>query len=381
MNILTQKRRSVFLRENPKTSIHPSEHYNYKEVAALTGAGAWNIDFIKRTSYIDKRTRALLGVDKKFIPTLSSLVEFYVEGEDREKAIKTFLACKSGIPFEVILKMQNIEKELFWVKAIGKPTYNEAKEIVGIHGVFININKEKEREIALEKSHKIIEHQNNRLRNFAYIVSHNLSSHTNNLQLSLELFNMSDTMNVDDRNELANNISTITANLNKTILHLNELVKVNTTNPNDKKVVNFQEVYDRVRCTLSNTIKDTNADIFVDFAEFPEVSFSPSYLESIFQNLLTNALKYRHADRNPNIQICTYIDENEKGCLLIKDNGVGIDLKTYGDRVFNMYQTFHNHPNATGIGLYMTRNQVEALGGTISVESEPDKYTTFTIRF
>jgi len=173
----------------------------------------------------------------------------------------------------------------------------------------------------------------------------------------------------------------ITTNLNKTISHLNELVRVNTTNQDHKKVINFQEIYDRVRCTLSNKIQETNADIFVDFTEFPEIEFISSYLESIFQNLLSNSLKYKHPDRNPNIQICTYLDENDKGCLLIKDNGVGIDLETFGDRVFNMYQTFHNNSNATGIGLYMTRNQVEALDGTITVESEPNKYTAFTIKF
>ena len=67
--------------------------------------------------------------------------------------------------------------------------------------------------------------------------------------------------------------------------------------------------------------------------------------------------------------------------LIFKDNGIGIDLERNGDKIFGLYQRFHNHPDSKGLGLYLVKSQVESMGGTINVESEVDKGTTFTITF
>ena len=97
-------------------------------------------------------------------------------------------------------------------------------------------------------------------------------------------------------------------------------------------------------------------------------------------NLISNAIKYRHPDRKPVVDLYTYM-EGGKYCLMVKDNGLGIDLKKYGNKIFNMYQTFHDREDAVGIGLFIVKNQVEMLQGTIEVESTVDLGTTFIIRF
>jgi len=68
-------------------------------------------------------------------------------------------------------------------------------------------------------------------------------------------------------------------------------------------------------------------------------------------------------------------------CLLIKDNGSGIDLEKHGNKVFNLYQTFHQEKEAVGIGLFITKNQIETLQGSIEIESTVDEGTTFKIQF
>jgi signal transduction histidine kinase len=377
MNILTQNRRSVVLKEKSFQSFDTSY---YKEVAALIGAGGWSIDFENKRSNLDPTARAILRVPKNYRPSLNKLIEFYVEGEHKKYAAKTFLECADGVSFNIDIKMLAYDKKPFWVKATGRPRYREDGKISGIYGVFVDIDKQKKKELALEASLKTIEEQKNRLQNFTYIVSHNLKSHTNNIQLSLELIGMNDD-STSETDESMNRLSNIPDNLNKTITDLNEIISVKNTNLDYRKIIKFQDVYDRVSTTLENEIKGAKADLFVDFTEFPEVEHIEPYLESILQNLLVNALRNKHPNRNSTIQICTYYDDDDNGCLLIKDNGLGIDLEAFGDQIFSMHQTFHNNANTTGMGLYMTRNQVESLGGIIEVESVLDKNTTFNIRF
>lgn len=381
MNILTHKRKRNFMKMKPQQNLDSFDNFYYQEIASLTGSGGWSIDFENKKSYLDPAARTILSVPKGYKPSLYRLIKFYVEGENREKATEFFLSCADGVPFETVIKMQTFHEKQFWVKAMGRPNYNDDGEIIGIHGVFIDIDKEKRKELELENSFKTIEHQNKRLQNFAHIVSHNLRSHTSNLQLSLEIFGMTGETTLSEKKDFMSGLSDIATNLNETLTHLNELVTVNNANLDKRKIISFQDVYARVNHTLKNEIIAAKADIFVDFSEFPEVEYIESYLESILQNLLSNALKYKHPDRNSSIQICTYLDDDDKGCLLIKDNGQGLDLQVFGDRVFSMYQTFHNNSNATGVGLFMTRNQIESLGGTIEIESIPNKNATFTITF
>ena len=106
----------------------------------------------------------------------------------------------------------------------------------------------------------------------------------------------------------------------------------------------------------------------------------PAFLKSILKHLLSNAIKYRHATRALKISVRTKI-KNNKHLLVFKDNGIGIDLQKNGSKIFNMYRTFHDNDDAKGIGLFLTKNQVESLGGDISVKSILGEGTSFTIKF
>ena len=121
--------------------------------------------------------------------------------------------------------------------------------------------------------------------------------------------------------------------------------------------------------TIINEIPD---DVFVDF--------NPAYLESVLLNFTTNAIKYSNPNKPVEIKY-SYSLENGKKTLTISDNGLGIDLKKYGDSLFGMYKTFHKHEEARGLGLHITKNQIESMKGTVSVESEVGVGTTFKIVF
>ncbi len=379
MNFLAQKRKKTLLQNSSSAFEVPSpfDNFYYKEIAKLTAAGGWCINFVKKQSFLDTEGRRILKTPENYRLSLKNALDFYAP-EHKDKAVEFYMACSNGQSFSTIIKMVTYEGDTFWAKATGAPVYNDDGQIIGIHGVFQDINDEKLREISLQKSVNVIESQNSRLFNFAHIVSHNLRSHASNLQLTLDLLNSID--NEAEEKELRNNLAAISKSLNKTVKDLDEVASAQSKSITEKKPVKFEVVLANVTNSISRIIQESQTEIYSDFSEVPEINYIPSYLNSIFLNLITNAIKYSHPDRDPVVDIYTY-KENGENVLMIKDNGLGIDLDKYGKQVFNMYQTFHNREDSVGIGLFITKNQIETLQGSITVESTVNEGTTFTIRF
>ncbi|WP_298315041.1 PAS domain-containing sensor histidine kinase [uncultured Aquimarina sp.] len=365
------------IRLEPENTIKKDNFY-YKETAQMTSTGSWYVDFHKKGSYWDFETYRILEYPEDYKPSLKDSANYYTE-DCRQLAADCFFNCAMmGTPFNTEIKMVTANKREFWARAIGKPVYNENKEIIGIRGVFQDIDDIKSKEIRLQKSVDIIAAQNSRLFNFAHIVSHNLRSHTSNLSLLVQL--IEDIDDPKEKEELIKEVKTISSNLNTTIEHLNEVVTVQTNNKQERVPVKFKDALKLVINGISHVISNSNCQIRSDFSEVEEIDYIPAYLESILLNLITNAIKYKHPDRDPIIIIKTYIDEGSR-YLKVSDNGIGIDMALFKDKVFGMYKTFHYNKDAVGIGLFLTKNQVESMDGTISVESEVDKGTTFTIKF
>lgn len=379
MNFLAQKRSRNLLHQNISNSKEdsPFNNFYYKDVAELTQAGGWSVNFKEKKSFLDPQARKILKTPPDYIPSLRTGLDFYTD-LSKPKATEAFMQCSMGTPFSIIVKMRTYHNDEFWARAVGRPIYDESGEISGIQGVFQDINKEKIKEIGLEKSMKVIESQNSRLFNFAHIVSHNLRSHASNLFLTLELLKSMNSP--DEEQELKGSLFDISASLNDTINHLNEIVTAQFKSLDEQRPIRFDDALQTVLHSINRIIEDSSAEIYSDFSEVPEIVYIPSYLESILLNLITNAIKYRHSDRSPVIDICSFMEDG-RTCLLIKDNGSGIDLEKYGERVFNLYQTFHQEKEAVGIGLFITKNQIETLQGSIEIESTVGEGTTFKIKF
>jgi signal transduction histidine kinase len=125
---------------------------------------------------------------------------------------------------------------------------------------------------------------------------------------------------------------------------------------------------------------NAGCDIINEVPSAVMVKALPAYLESIILNILTNAIKYRSPKRKSNIHIYAKFNNNMIQ-LIVMDNGLGIDLKLHGSKIFGMYKTFHGNNDAKGIGLFITKNQIDAMGGSIEVESKLNQGTTFKINF
>ncbi|WP_405575036.1 ATP-binding protein [Winogradskyella sp. Asnod2-B02-A] len=371
---------------NLKRHIIPNEkleedNFYYHESALMTSTGSWYIDFENKKSYWDDITRTILEYPVDFVPSLKMAMSLYAE-EHHAYISNIFFECAlSGTPFDTEIQMLTANNRKFWARAIGKPIYNNANKIIGVRGVFQDIDDNIQKEINLEKASGIVASQNNRLFNFAHIVSHNLRSHSSNLTLIVQLINDLDT--VEEKLELLDNITHVSESLNTTIEHLNEVVTIQTNSNQLKVEVNFAKTLEQVTTSINQIIDNNKVTINSDFSKVEFIEYIPAYLDSIFLNLLTNAIKYKHKDRDPVINISTTRDytNQDRVVLEISDNGSGIDMDKFGDKVFGMYKTFHYNADARGIGLFITKNQVESLNGEISVKSDLNLGTTFTIKF
>ncbi|WP_405251196.1 ATP-binding protein [Dokdonia sp. Asnod3-C12] len=351
------------------------DNFYYRQISELTGAGGWSVDFKNKKSFFDEQARNILNVPKDYKPTLNTGFNFYAE-EHMDKATALFFDCAQGKSFSTHVKMRTYDGEIFWAKASGRPLRDNDREIIGIRGVFQNIHEEKLREEQLEQSFRLIQGHNSRLYDFAHIISHNLRSQVGNLQMSAALF---DTSNLSaDQNELLQNFTKIGKSLDITLKHLNKIVSVHSVASKTRDSVVIDEVYKRVVAGLSQTIRENKVVMYTDFSEVEEIPYIEAYLESILQNLITNAIRYKHPDRDPEISLYTY-EENGKVHLLVKDNGLGIDLEKHGEELFKIYKTFHGNDDALGLGLFLTRNEVEAMGGEINVESKVGKGSKFIV--
>ena len=144
--------------------------------------------------------------------------------------------------------------------------------------------------------------------------------------------------------------------------------------------ITISEVINNVLSQLNNLLNLHKPEINLDLEKTPYLVTNKSYFESIVLNLLTNAIKYRPKDKTLKIEI-TSKEVNNKVILSFKDNGIGIDLERNKDKVFGLYQRFHNYPDSKGLGLYLVKSQVESMGGIIEIESEVNIGTKFTITF
>lgn len=240
----------------------------------------------------------------------------------------------------------------------------------------VDISSRIEAEKSKEKLHKITLDQNKDLLNFAHIVSHNLRSHSTNMNMLIDFLKIE--KNEGEIKKITAMLDSASKGLNETIIHLNEVVQIKTTTLEKMKPVVLLKALKKAKNDIKALLlkKDPLINIAIDKAHVVHVV--PAYLDSIFLNLLTNAIKYSSPDRKLKINISSTIKKNQV-LITFSDNGLGIDLKMHGNKVFGMFKTFHKHPDAKGIGLFITKNQIESMGGSIAIKSEVNVGTSFHI--
>jgi PAS domain S-box-containing protein len=348
---------------------------------ALEGAGDGVWDWYVPTNevYFSARWKRMLGYDELEQITTYAKWDSLVHPDDKEtrnnKLGELLNGTKKAYINELRLKCSN--QEYLWVLARGKVVeWDENGKPTRIIGTHSDISGQKEKQQQLQESFDIINEQNKRLTNFAHIVSHNLRSHTGNFQLILNLFNNAE--NEDEKAQMLKLLKDNAQNLSNTIEHLNDVVQIQVNKHINKTTVHLNTYISKTMEVLAGEINQQNVYVINNVSDDVKVDYNPAYMESILLNFLSNGIKYSHPDRRPEIKIDTIV-ENNRLILQIADNGKGINLERNRTKLFGLYKTFHGNTDAKGVGLFITKNQVEAMGGKIEVESRVNLGTVFKI--
>lgn len=360
-----------------KQELLRKEEVLLEEAGNMAQIGAWEVDLETNSVIWNKVTYDIHELEYNTPLDLAKAINYYTV-EDRPKVEELINeALVTGRQWDFKHRLITAKNNKRWVRAIGRPIIQNGRT-VKLFGTFQDITKEVEAEKEQKRLIEQLSKQKKQLVEFNQIVSHNLRSPVSSLTALIHFLEKSE--NPSERAEIIDNIKEVNLSLNTLLNDLVDAVKIINDTEIEKESIDVEEVVNLTQKILDGNIKQLNANIRFDNTAWQHIKYPKLYFESIILNLMSNSLKYHSPERNLQIDIKLILENNNK-VLLFSDNGIGINLKRYGDKVFKMHKTFHRETPGKGLGLFMTKNQIEAMGGTISVDSEEGKGCTFKIIF
>ncbi|GLB49158.1 sensor histidine kinase [Neptunitalea lumnitzerae] len=235
-------------------------------------------------------------------------------------------------------------------------------------------------QITLTENNIRLTEKNKYLEDFASITSHNLKEPIVALNNIVELKNNEIYRDALSNEELDDMLKTNIGNLNKTIDTIYKfLMAIKKGESCNFEYVSISSSFEEQQKNLLDFT--TNLEVTVNFKITHNLNFPKVYIDSILYNLLSNSYKYC----TPNKPLIITIEDEFDGpnyIIKYKDNGLGIDLKKYGNEIFKPNKRFHKtHLPSTGFGLYFTKIHVEKINGLIHIQSEVNEGTTFILTF
>lgn len=298
------------------------------------------------------------------------------DGADRESISDRFQnLINHGGEIDEVCQFKRPDFSKVWVRCSIRTEMRDGK-VIRLYGPVHDITLQKQTEARIDAMLSAVQQHNQRLTNFAHIVSHNLKSHAANLSalthmLSEEGFNAA-------QSRTFTYLEQATHNLNQTVAHLAEVARSNMFDAEKRKSLNLREAITKAFESIQALAVQSDVELINDVDATIVVFAFEEYLDSIVLNLISNAIRYRSTERAAFVRASAQRTYNTVD-LHIEDNGLGIDTVRNGSQLFELYKTFHHHPDARGIGLFITKSQVEAMGGSISVKSQPNLGSVFTV--
>ena len=350
---------------------------NTKDAVVITDAGGSEHE-IPHVVFVNQAFTKMSGFEYNDIVGQSMLTFLKIRQDSSEfRKMSQSLLTKTACEVETLSHKKNDDD--YWVKFSMVPVFNSEKEHTHWISIQRDITEQKQQEKEKEQLINELTQNNKDLRQFSYITSHNLRAPLSNL---IGLLNLISAIDIEDEELklIIEGFSKSTLLLNETVADLGKVVIIRDNPSVEKQHIHIKESLDNLLNQINILVQNTNPKIIIDTHNTETIYSNKAYFESILQNLLTNAIKYRARNRELVIKI-TVEDHPDHTTLYFEDNGIGLDVEKYRDKIFGLYQRFHNYPDSKGLGLYLVKSQIESMGGRIDIESKVDEGTKFIINF
>lgn len=304
--------------------------------------------------------------------------------ESRRIFFNQALEQRESILFEdKIVKDGNAQ----WMLRKFYPVIDEKKDTVKMvlgYGLDITSIKESEQaalrsEEKLRKANIVLERFNDQLLQYSSIVSHNLRAPVANLLGLMDFFDR-EADEGGSNNIILDQMLVSVKRMDRILKDLNEILAMRDTSQLTFEQIHLKPLVEDMADELREIFKNTHIQLDIQIPTDITVYGIKAYTHSILYNLLSNAVKYRDKEKEtPRITVSAK-RTNVTTVLAVEDNGLGIDLKRYGDKLFGLYKRFHDKvAEGSGMGLHLVKSQVQIMGGDIQVSSEPGVGTRFEV--
>ena len=350
------------------------------QAQAIAHVGNWELDFETNTSVWSEEVCRIYGLSpEENLHSFESWMSF-VHPEDLyfvKKEIKKSKTSLSDLSFSCrIIRRDGVIRDVY---SESKFEFNQAGKPIGMYGIMQDLTERKKQEKERELLIKELSQNNKDLRQFSFITSHNLRGPIATL---LGLTSLVEKMNIKDEalKQIVNGIKKVAITFDNTVKDLTNVLMIKENPSVSQEKLNVSEIFGQIAAQTKMSIEKNDAQIETNFSEAAVITFNRLYMENIFLNLLTNAIKYKSPLRKLKIIVSTK-QVGDSVLLVFEDNGMGLDVELNKDKVFGLYQKFHNHPDSKGLGLFMIKSQMESLGLRIDIESQVNVGTKFILQF
>ena len=352
-----------------------------RHAQAVAHVGCWEIDLRTDDVWWSPECYNICGIDpgSGFVPTKENTFDLFILPEYRatlrEKGIE---AIKRDEPYKLEARIRrHSDRKIRTIELNGIIEKNNAREPVAILGTVQDITERKHLETALQQKNRALEISNAELQDFAYAASHDLKEPLRTVSVYLGLLNedLTATCQLDeDTAEYLEFIQEAAGTMNDLIQDLLVYSRV-TTRTSQFETVDTNVVVEEAIKNLRGRIEETGAQITKE--GLPTLTSDPVRLGQVFQNLLSNSLKFIKSDEKPVISISA-LKRNDIWRFSVSDNGIGIDAE-FIDTIFRPFYRLHSNEEiaGSGIGLAIVKKIIDRWGGTVWVESEVGQGATF----
>lgn len=353
-----------------------SEQNTKLELSLSSGqVGLWEWNIQANELVWDDQMKTLYGVNDEMFTGAYNAWTTGLHPDDKTKSeteIQT--AINGGAEFNTQFRVVWPDQSIHYLRATGTVFRDEKGNPIRMVGLNWDVTKERETAKAVEEYSKLLERTNQELNEFTYIASHDLQEPINTMNAFSDLLLKQYDDKLDDTAK--EYLSFIKGSGVRARQLISDLLDYNRLERDKEiKLLNMNELVKEVLQDLSAKILESKGEVSVG-----EMRFVRGYelqLRLIFQNLISNAIKFIPEDRTPKISVTAQELEGHMQ-YSVSDNGIGIEEKHF-DKIFAVFRRLHSKTeySGTGIGLAHCKKIAEMHGGRIWVESEPGKGSTF----